>query len=98
MNTKDYISIQLFSSHYDIPVSFIKALDEFQLIETTVIQDELHIPKAQIKDVENMMRLHFELDINLEGLDVIYNLLKRMESLQQEIVALNNKLNRFNNY
>ena len=38
------------------------------------------------------MRLHFDLDINLEGVDAIYNLLKQVESLKEEITALHNRL------
>ncbi|HMQ44948.1 MAG TPA: chaperone modulator CbpM [Mariniflexile sp.] len=42
-----------------------------------------------------MTRLHFELDINLEGLDAIHHLLKQVETLQQDIVTLHNKLQRY---
>jgi len=38
------------------------------------------------------MRLHFDLHINLEGLDAVYHLLQRVENLQSEITSLNNKL------
>ena len=39
-----------------------------------------------------MIRLHYDLNINLEGLDAVYNLLKRVENLQSEITSLHNKL------
>ncbi len=95
METPEFISIQLFCSHYNVPMSFINALHEFDLIEITSIQEIYCIHKTQIGEIEKMIRLHYDLDINLEGVDAIYNLLKQVKSLQQDIVLLNNKLNRF---
>ena len=92
METKDLISIQQFCTHYRIPISFITSLNEFELIEIITIQETQCIHKTQIKDIEKLIRLHFELDINLEGMDAVYNLLKQVESLQEEIVELTNKL------
>ncbi len=62
------------------------------MIEIVTIQETQCIHKVQIKDIEKLMRLHFELDINLEGIDAVYNLLKQVESLQEEIIELTNKL------
>ena len=52
----------------------------------------LYIDAAQINTIEKLIRLHYDLDINFEGLDVIFNLLNQIDSLQQEIKRLNNKL------
>ncbi len=92
MDTKELIPIQQFCTHYDIPVSFINALNEFELIEVVLERETSCIHKAQIKEIEKMMRMHYELEINMEGIDVIYNLLKQLDSLQEEVTALTNKL------
>lgn len=92
MNPNDLISIQRFCRNYNIPFSFITKLSEYELIEIIENSDELYIHKTQIKDVEKMIRLHFELDINIEGVDVIKNLLKQIELLQNDISSLNNRL------
>ena len=39
-----------------------------------------------------MMRFHYDLNINLEGIDVIARLLKRIEDLQHELRHARNKL------
>jgi len=93
METNEYISIQQFCTHYNIPVSFISSLHDIELIKITTIQRTKCIDKSQIIDIEKMMRLHFELDINIEGIDAIHNLLKQVETLNKEINELNNKLN-----
>ena len=98
MNTQDYILIQQFCSHYNVPVSFINALKEFELIDIIPINNELYIDKTLIKDVEKLIRLHYDLDINLEGIHAITNLLKHVEDLQNEIVGLNNRLNFYEDF
>jgi hypothetical protein len=93
MDTTHLISIQQFCSHYNVPVSFIDALREYELVEITITDREHYLKTNQLNDIEKMMRLHYDLDINLEGIDAIYNLLKQVEDLQNEIMKLRNKIN-----
>ncbi len=98
METTHLISIQQFCTHYNVPVSFINALHEYELVEITITNNENYLRTNQLNDVEKMMRLHFDLDINLEGIDAIYNLLKQVEDLQSQITTLRNKLNFYENF
>jgi hypothetical protein len=41
------------------------------------------------------MRLHYDLGINMEGIDVISNLVKQIGELQQELASIKNKLTLF---
>ena len=93
MKTRDLISIQQVCVHYNVPTSFVTALNDYELIDIITIQNILYISKTQVKDFEKMMHLHYELEINIEGIDAIYNLLKQVETLQNEITTLNNSLN-----
>ncbi|WP_299667874.1 chaperone modulator CbpM [uncultured Polaribacter sp.] len=97
MELTDLISVEQFCTHYKVPVSFINQLQELDLIEIIRVEKTLCLPKSQIKEVEKIIRLHYELQINLEGVDAIYNLLKQVETLQEQIVRLNNKLNFYKN-
>ena len=92
METQNLIPVKLICKHYKIPVSFINTLQEFQLIELTIEKDDFFIHKTQIKEVEKIARLHYDLDINIEGIDAIYNLLKQVDDLKQEIRSLHNRL------
>jgi len=75
MESRDLIPIELVCEHYKVPVAFINSLQEFQLIELTVENNVFFIHKAQVKEVEKIARLHYDLEINIEGIDAIYNLL-----------------------
>jgi hypothetical protein len=39
-----------------------------------------------------MVRLHYDLGINLEGIETIFHLLERIESLQHEMLNLKKKI------
>ena len=39
--------------------------------------------------------MHYDLKINLEGIDAIYHLLNKIETLQQNLTATQNKLRLF---
>jgi hypothetical protein len=92
MDTTNLISIQQFCEHYEVPVAFIDALYEYELIEIIITKNESYLKITQLNEVEKMIRLHYDLDINLEGIDAIYRLLKQVESMQNEIKTLNNRL------
>lgn len=92
METKNLISLQQFCKHYNVPITFINALNEYELVEIIVSKSENYLRIKELNEVEKMMRLHYDLDINIEGIDAIYNLLKQLEILQEEIKQLNNKL------
>ncbi|WP_282070859.1 chaperone modulator CbpM [Polaribacter atrinae] len=97
METQNLISIQQFCKHYSIPTAFIDELKEYELIEVIVANDDHYIKITQITEVEKMIRLHYDLNINLEGVDVIYNLLNQVDSLKKEITDLQNKLKFYEN-
>ena len=97
METTHLISIQQFCTHYNVPKTFINALHEYDLVEITITDNENYIKTNQLNDIEKMMRLHYDLEINLEGIDAIYNLLKQVEDLQNQVVTLRNKLNIYEN-
>lgn len=92
METKNLILIEVFCTHHNIEISFIDSLHEFGLIEIVIVEDAKYIPHEQLSEVEKLIRLYYELNINLEGIDVISNLQKRINDLQQELTVAKNKL------
>ena len=98
MDNIKLISLTQFCKHYKVPSTFINALHEYELIEIIVTEKENFLKVTQLNEIEKMMRLHYDLDINLEGIDAIYNLLKQVETLQDEIVMLKNRLEFYENF
>ena len=92
METDDLIPLQEVITHHNVEITFIDSLHEFGLIEITTVQQTRYVLKEQMSELEKMIRLHYELDINLEGIEAISYLLQRVNSLQEELNAAKNRL------
>jgi chaperone modulatory protein CbpM len=89
---KNLIPASDFCENHHLEVSFIRSLQENGLIEITTIDETGYIPSTQLPELEKIVRLYSELDINLEGIETITHLLKRIYCLQEEITLLRNRL------
>lgn len=92
MVRKNLISTDEFCIHHNIEFSFIRNLSEFGLIETVTVAKKEFITEDQLEKLERMLRLHRELEINIEGIDTIDHLLSRIHNLQNEVISLRNRL------
>jgi len=86
------ISINEFCAKHSIEISFISSLQETGLIEITTVKETAFIDADQLRQLEKFIRLYYELDINLEGIETVNHLLQRVIALQNEITALKNRL------
>ena len=50
------------------------------------------IDHDNLLNVERLVRMHYDLDINLEGIEAIIYLLNRVKTMQNEIIELKNRL------
>ncbi len=86
------VKVDEFCANHNIEISFISSLQENGLIEIKTIKDSGFIESEQLLQLEKIVRLYYELDINLEGIETINYLLHRIGNLQDEIQMLRNKL------
>lgn len=92
MKTEALTLVEQFCLSHGIDIKFITALHSFGLIEIIVVEEDKYLSPLQLREAEKMVRLHYELEVNIEGIYVITNLLKRIENLQLELTAAQNKL------
>ena len=95
METTNLILVEKCCSNLEVEFSFINSLNDFGLIEIIVLEDKKYISNEQLKNLERAVHFHFELNINIEGIEVIYNLLKQIDDLRQELIITKNKLSLF---
>jgi hypothetical protein len=95
MTREHLISFQQLSTHYQIEMSFFYDLIEFGLIENNTLENVSYVHLDSLNDLEKIIRMHQQLEINLEGIDVVFNLLKKMDELQTELISLRNRLSHF---
>ena len=89
---ENLISATEFCANHNIDISFISSLYEVGLIEITLIDENVFIPEIQLLELERMVHFHYELDINLEGIETISHLLQRINEMQHNILTLQNRL------
>lgn len=92
MQTDYLIGIDKFCANHNIEISFISSLQESGLIEIQTIKESGFIEPAQLSQLEKIVRLYYELEINLEGIETINYLLQQLNNMQDENIALRNRL------
>jgi hypothetical protein len=85
---KELILLSEYCKHSHAEPDFILALESEGLIKTEIHNDTQYILSSQLKEMELFTRLYYDLSINIEGIDVIYNLLSKIELMEQELNIL----------
>lgn len=98
METEYLIAVDKFCVIHNIEVSFISSLQQNGLIEITTIKEASYIDAGQLQQIEKYIRLYYELEINMEGIETITHILLRVNNMQDEIIALKNQLRLYDSY
>lgn len=97
MKKQDFISTKTICLNYNIEISLIDTLYEMRLINIEIIEQKPCIHQDEIGHLEKIIRLRNELNVNLEGIDVILNMLEKERQLKQEVMTLRNRLKLYEN-
>lgn len=97
MKSDNWILLQTLSSYYQIELSFFTNLGDLGLIEIEIMEQSPYIHENQVHNLERIIRLHNELEVNPEGIDVVINLLQKIEQLQNDLKTAQNRLRLYEN-
>lgn len=97
MDKQDLILIETICFHYKVEISFIKDLENIGLINIETYENNKFIHQDKLSDLEKMIRLHNELNVNIEGIDIVFNLLQKELKLKEELEALKSRLRLYEN-
>lgn len=78
--------------HHQVEMNFIYSLKDYGLIEITATGSGEYVSSDRLEELEKMIRLHYDLQVNMEGIDVILHLLRQLEAAQEEANELRNRL------
>lgn len=92
MEDDQLIPASEFCRHHQVEVNFIYSLQEYGLVELVTKEHVDYFSSASLDMVEKILRLHYELNINLEGIDVVLHLLNQLNAARQEANELKNEL------
>ncbi len=89
---QNLISTDEFCTHYKVEYSFINSLQKHGLIKIIIIDKTPFIDNDHLHQLEKLVRMHYDLEINLEGIEAITYLLERVSAMQNEIASLKNRI------
>jgi hypothetical protein len=92
MEEEQLISASEFCFYHQVDLDFIYNLNDSGLLICTLIEEKIFIPVSQISRLEKLVHLHYQLEINLQGIETVEHLLKQLNAMQQEVIKLNNRL------
>jgi len=92
MEHEELIAMEVYCDHEGVEVSFVEALHDRGLIRITTVKEQRFIAPEHLSRVEKLARMHYDLEINLEGIEAISHLLERMEALQHDMHTLHERL------
>ena len=95
MRKVNLIPASEFCACHNIETSFINSLQEAGLLDIIIVEETVFIDESHLPELEKIVHLYFELDINLEGIETVINLLRRINSMEDEIILLKNRLRLF---
>ena len=97
MVNEEMIQARDFCNSYNVEMSFLYSLSDAGLLQITTIEEKIMIPEAQLPQLEKWVRLRYEMDINIEGIEVIHHLLEQVKSMQEEMKFLKSRLGLYEN-
>lgn len=92
MKNDNLIPVQDFCVHHHIEIQFIDSLAETGVIEVMHIEQNQYFDDENLNKVEMLVRLHQELSIHAEDMDVVERLIDKVASLQNELRAAQQRL------
>jgi chaperone modulatory protein CbpM len=92
MENDELIPAEDFCMYHNIEYSFISSLEDSGLIKVTAVEQHTFIPADELQKLEKFVRLHYDLDINLEGIETINHLLEKIDEMNKQILKLKNKI------
>lgn len=92
MERTDIVLADDFCIYHKVSYTFIQQLNDAGLVDVDMIEERHYLYTDQLKNIEPLIRLHNELDINMEGIEAIAHLLSRMTAMQKQMMLLQQRL------
>jgi len=95
MEAKEFIPVINLCTHYEVAISFFDELNDIGLIKIVAVEQKPCLHCEHLNKVERIIRIYKELNVNIEGIDVIFNLLDRIKKLEAQLMSTQDKLLKF---
>ena len=90
-NMENLIATSDICIYHEVEYAFINSLGEAGLLELQAAGQTTYIKESELQKLEKMIRMHYELEINIAGIEAITHLLEKIEQMREEIRLLKNR-------
>ena len=77
---------------YQVEETFLDSLQNSGLIEIVIEEEDKYIDYDYLQDIEQFVRWHYELEINIEGIEALHHMLQQVRELQSDVERLRGEL------
>ncbi len=95
MAARKYIYIRDFCQGHSLEEAFLRELQENELLSIEEVDSQPAFPRRELQQLERLVRLHRDLDLGPQGLQVVQQLLDRLDQMEQELWQLRRRLRRW---
>lgn len=82
---KNYITIKELAAFHEIDEGYLMEFIQFGIISVKQQKTSLQIHLDDVEELERAIRLRRDLEVNLQGVDIICRLRNRLVELQKEM-------------
>ena len=88
----EYISIKSLASFHNLDENLLLEIVEYEIVPIKRTRSEVMISSEYLDEFERALRLHLDLGVNLQGVDIICHMRNQIREMQDEIARLNRLL------
>ena len=77
---------------YQVEETFLDELQSSGLIQIVIEEDDRYIEYDYLEEIEQFVRWHYELEINMEGIEALHHMLQQVRNLQSDVEQLRGEL------
>ena len=92
MEKDQLIATEKFCVYYSVSKPFIESLISIGMVETVIVSEVSHLKISHLVQIEKMIRLHEDLGLTPEGIEIIHALLEKISVLNEEVMTLKNRV------
>ena len=98
MNTiKRQITIEEFADFHQVTTELIQEFADFGLISVLKVEQQYCIDTGNIERCERAIRIHKDLGVNMEGIEIILDMREKHAEMQRELKWLRHQLEKHEN-
>jgi hypothetical protein len=92
MATIKYVTIEEFANFHKVTTTLVQEFADFGLIEIKQFERKDCLIASDLEKYESAIRLHRDLSINKEGIEIILDMREKHTEMQKELALLKHKI------